>query len=54
MDWLDEARVKLKKKNQVLFAKDSEFLQDLTMLFRDQGHKTMVLWSLDLASESVA
>ena len=54
MDWLDEARIKLKKKNQVLFAKDSEFLQDLSLLFRDQSHKTMVLWALDLAAESVA
>ena len=54
MDWLDEARVKLKKNNQVLFAKDSEFLQDLSLLFRDQSHKTMVLWALDLAAGSVA
>ena len=54
MDWLDEVRIKLKKRNQVLFAKDMEYLQDLTMLFREQSHKTMVLWALDLAAESVA
>ena len=54
MDWLDEVRTKLKRKNQVLFAKDAEFLQDLAMLFREQSHKTMVLWALDLAAESVA
>ena len=54
MDWLDEVRTKLKRKNQVLFAKDTEFLQDLAMLFREQSHKTMVLWALDLAAESVA
>ena len=54
MDWLDEARIKLKKHNQVLFAKDSEFIQDLSLLFRDQSHKAMVLWALDLAGESVA
>ena len=54
MDWLDQARIKLKRKNQVLFAKDAEFLQDLSLLFRDQSHKTMVLWALDLAAESVA
>ena len=54
MDWLDEVRIKLKKRNQVLFAKDMEYLQDLTMLFREQNHKTMVLWALDLAAESVA
>ena len=54
MDWLDEVRIKLKKRNQVLFAKDMEYLQDLTMLLREQSHKTMVLWALDLAAESVA
>ena len=54
MDWLDEVRIRLKKRNQVLFAKDMEYLQDLTMLFREQSHKTMVLWALDLAAESVA
>ena len=54
MDWLDEVRIRLKKRSQVLFAKDMEYLQDLTMLFREQSHKTMVLWALDLAAESVA
>ena len=54
MDWLGEVRIRLKKRNQVLFAKDAEFLQDLTMLFREQSHRTMVLWALDLAAESVA
>ena len=54
MDWLDEVRTKLKRKNQVLFAKDMEFLQGLTVLFREQRHQTMVLWALDFAAESVA
>ena len=54
MDWLDEVQTKLKRKNQVLFAKDAEFLQDMVMLFREQSHRTMVLWALDLAAESAA
>ena len=54
MDWLNEVRIKLKKKNQVLFAKDAEFLQDLSTLFQNQSHRTMVLWALDFAYESVA
>ena len=54
MDWLDEVRTKLKKKNQVLFTKDAEFLQDLSTLFQNQSHRTMVLWALDLNAESVA
>lgn len=53
MDWLDEARIKLKKRNQVLFAKDSEYLQDLIMLFQNQTHRTMALWAFDFAAESI-
>ena len=33
MDWLDEVRIRLKKRNQALFVKDMKYLQDLTMLF---------------------
>lgn len=54
MDWVDEVRAKLKRKNQVLFAKDAAFLRDLAMLFREQSHRTMVLWALDVAAVSVA
>lgn len=54
MDWLDEVRIRIKRGNQILFAKDTEFLQDLGMLFREQDHKTMVLWALDVAAGSVA
>ena len=54
MDWLNEVRIKLKRKNQVLFAKDTEYLLDLAMLFRDQSHRILVLWALDLAAGSVA
>ena len=54
LNWIDEAQIKLKKKNQVLFSKDTEYLQDLMMLFQNQSHRTMVLWALDFAAESVA
>ena len=54
MDWLDEVRTKLRRKNQVLFAKDAAFLQDLAVLLREQSHRTIVLWALELAAESVA
>ena len=53
MNWIDEASAKLKKKNQVLFAKNSEYLQDLIMLFENQNHKVMVLWAFDFAEESI-
>lgn len=54
MDWREEVSARLKRKNQVLFAKDSPYLQDLTLLFQGQVHRVMVLWALDLAAESVA
>lgn len=54
MNWLDEVRIKIKKKNQVLFAKDSEYLQDLIMLFQTQNHRTMALWAFDFAAESIS
>ena len=30
MDWINEVQNRLKRKNQILFAKNSEFLADLT------------------------
>ena len=54
MNWLDEVRIKLKRKNQVLFAKDAAFLQNLATLLGEQNHRIVVLWALDLAAESVA
>lgn len=54
MNWIDEVSARMKRKNQVLFARDSAFLQDLAMLFQGQDHRVMALWAFDLASESVA
>ena len=54
MNWIDEVRAKLKRNNQVLFAKNSEYLQDLILLFQGQNHKVMVLWAFDFAAETIA
>lgn len=54
MDWIEEASGKLKRKNQVLFSKSSEYLQDLILLFEGQNHTVMALWAFDLAAESIA
>lgn len=54
MGWLDEVNIRLKKKNQVLFSKNSAFLQDLLLLIREESHQVLVLWALGLAAESVA
>ncbi len=53
MNWIDEAAIKLKRKNQVLFAKNSEYLLDLMILFQGQDHKVMTLWAFDFAAESI-
>lgn len=53
MELKEEIKLRLKRKNQVLFAKDSEYLQDLIMPFESQNHRVMVLWALDFAEESV-
>lgn len=53
MDWFDEVRARDKRGNQVLFAKDSVFLEDLRSMISSQSHRVLVLWALDLADESV-
>lgn len=53
MNWIDEAAIKLKKKNQILFSKNSEYLQDLLALFQGQDHRVMTLWAFDFAAESI-
>ena len=53
MDWIDEVSLNLKKKRQVLFSKDSEYLQDLMFLFQNQNHRVMSLWAFDFAEESI-
>ena len=54
MYWLDEVTLNIKKRRQVLFSKDSEYLSDLTVLFAERPHRVMVLWALDFAAETVA
>lgn len=53
MNWIDEVQIKMKKKNQVLFSKDSQYLQDLVSMFQEQEHRVMALWAFDFAVESI-
>lgn len=53
MTWQDEVREKQKRGNQILFGKDSPYLQDLKLLLEGQSHITLILWALELAEESV-
>jgi len=53
MDWINEVQNRLKRKNQILFAKNSEFLADLAALIQEQNHRTMVLWAFEFSDEAV-
>lgn len=45
---------KLRKKNTVLFSRDSECLQELKTLIELQKHRTLVMWALDCAKVPLA
>jgi len=53
MSWIEEVNTNLKKKRQILFSKDTIFLQDLELLLRNQSHQAVVLWAFDFAEETV-
>jgi len=44
-----DVEMKLKKRNKVLFSRDSKCLQDLIGLIQLQNHRTLVMWALDCA-----
>lgn len=54
MDWQEELQEKLRRKNQILFSKDSTILRELNMLISEQNHRTLALWAFDLAEEAVS
>ena len=54
MDWLDEVHGHLRRKNELLFSRDSSFLQPLRELLARQNHRAVTLWAFALAEEAVA
>lgn len=52
MSWIDEVKASYKRGNQVLFAKDAEFLEELQDLLAHQERRVVTLWALDFADES--
>ncbi|HBI04392.1 MAG TPA: hypothetical protein DDY49_10250 [Paenibacillaceae bacterium] len=44
-----DVEIKLKKRNKLLFSRDSQCLQDLIELIQLQNHRTVVMWALDCA-----
>lgn len=53
-DWLEMVWQKYKRKNRVLFTRESPCLQNLLETLRRQGRLTVVLWALDCAEETTA
>ncbi len=44
-----DVEIKLKKRNKMLFSRDSQCLQALINLIQLQKHRTLVMWALDCA-----
>lgn len=44
-----DVEAKLKKRNKILFSRDSKCLQELINLIQLQNHRTLVMWALDCA-----
>lgn len=44
-----DVKMKLKRKNKLLFSRDSQCLQELIQLIQLQKHRTLVMWVLDCA-----
>lgn len=53
MDWLEEVQEKQKRKNQILFSRDTPLFRALNLLIEGQSRRVQVLWALDLAAETV-
>lgn len=51
MEWQDELKQKMKRKNQILFSKNSVFLQDLRALLQEENRQVITLWALDFAKD---
>ena len=44
-----DVEIKLKKRNKMLFSRDSQCLQELINLIQLQNHRILVMWALDSA-----
>jgi hypothetical protein len=53
MDFIDEIKERIKKKNKILFSKNGIYLHDLQDLMDAQNHQTLVLWAFEFAEETI-
>lgn len=49
-----DVEIKLKKRNKLLFSRDSQCLQGLIERIQLQNHRTLVMWALDCANSTLA
>lgn len=45
MDWIEEVKIRIKRKNEILFSLNSEFLQALNDLLKKQSHIAVTEWA---------
>lgn len=50
----EDVDIKLKKRNKILFSRDSGCLQELIRVIEKQNHRTLVMWALDCAKTTLA
>ena len=50
--WFAEVKAKAKRKNQILFSKDSLLLTDLCQLIAQANRRALILWALEQAEET--
>ena len=50
--WFAEVKAKAKRRNQILFSKESALLDDLRHLIGQANRRAMILWALELAEET--
>ena len=50
--WLAEVSAKAKRKNQILFSKESVLLDNLRHLIGQANRRALILWALELAEET--
>ena len=50
--WLADVKAKTKRKNQILFSKDSVLLDELCQLIVHANRRALILWALELAEET--
>ena len=50
--WLADVKTKARRKNQILFSKDSLLLNDLCQLIAQANRRALILWALELAEET--